>query len=239
MVPDSPISWPGLLTWCPSKLSIQQSSRTQALSQPGAQLTVLKAGGGGGYGLEKFLRFSKRKWGFCLWFCCVSLFTAWASPTLLALRCFPNLLMIVVQLLSRVWHFATPWTAARQASLSFTVSWSLLKLISIGGWCHPTITSSVIPFSSYLQSFPASGSFPMSRLSTLGGQSIGASASASVLPVNIQDWFHLELTGLISLLSKGLWRVFSNTTFRKHHFFGAQPSLWFNSHICTWLLEKP
>ena len=93
-------------------------------------------------------------------------------------------------------------------------------------WCHPTISSSVIPFS-HLQSFPASGSFPMSQLFTSGGQSIGA--SASVLPVNIQGWFPLGLTGLISLLSKGFSRAFSNTTIWKHHFFGAQPYLWSNS----------
>ena len=90
-------------------------------------------------------------------------------------------------------------------------------------WCHPTIASSVIPFSSCLQSFPASGSFPVSRLFTSGGQSIGASASASVLL--IQDWFPLGWTGWISLQSKGLSRVFSNTTVRKHQFFGTQPSL--------------
>ena len=106
-------------------------------------------------------------------------------------------------------------------------------------WCHPTISSSVSLFSSCLQSFPASGSFPVSRLFTSGGQSIGASASASVLPINIRDWFPLGLAGLISLLSKGLWRVFSNTTVQKHQFFGAQPPLWSNSHIHTWLLEKP
>ena len=87
-------------------------------------------------------------------------------------------------------------------------------------WCHPTISSSVIPFSSFLQSFLASGSFPM--LFTLGGQSIGVSASASVLPMNSQDWFALELTGLISLMSKGLSRVFSSTTVWKHQFFSAQ-----------------
>ena len=92
-------------------------------------------------------------------------------------------------------------------------------------WCHPTISSSVVPFSSHLQSFPASGSFQMSQFFTLGGQSIGVSASASVLPMNIQDWFPLGLTGLISLQSKGLSRVFSNTTVQKHHFFGAQLSL--------------
>ena len=106
-------------------------------------------------------------------------------------------------------------------------------------WCHPTISSSVIPFSSCLQSFPASGSFLMSQLFTSGGQSIGDSASASVLPMNIQDWFPLGMTSLISLQSKGLSRVFSNTTVQKHKFFGAQPSLWPNSHIHTWLLEKP
>ena len=88
-------------------------------------------------------------------------------------------------------------------------------------WCHPTISSSFAPFSSCLQSFPATGSFPMSQFFTLGGQSIGASASASVLPMNIQDWFPLGLTGWISLQSKGLSRVFSNTTVQKHQFFGA------------------
>ena len=97
-------------------------------------------------------------------------------------------------------------------------------------WFHPTISSSVAPFSSCPQSFPASGSFPMSQFFPSGGQTIGASALASVLPVNIQDWFPLGLTSLISLLSKGLSRVFSSTTIWKHQFFGAQPSLWSNSH---------
>ena len=107
-------------------------------------------------------------------------------------------------------------------------------------WCHPTISSSVVPFSSCLQSFPASRSFLMSQLFASGDQSIGASAlaSASVLPMNIRDWSSLGLTGLISLKSKGLSRVFSSTTAQKHQFFGAQPSWWFNSHICTRLLEK-
>ena len=100
-------------------------------------------------------------------------------------------------------------------------------------WCHATISSSVVPFSSRLQSFPASGSFPMNPFFTLGGQSIGASASASVLPMNIQNWFLLGLTGLISLLSKGLARVFSNTTVQKHQFFSVQLSLWSNAHIPT------
>ena len=106
-------------------------------------------------------------------------------------------------------------------------------------WCHPIIPSSVVPFSSCLQSFPASGSFPMSQFFTSGGQSIGVSASASVLPMNIQDWFPLGLTDWISLQSKGLSRVFSNTTVQKHQFSSAQLSLWSNSHIHTWLLEKP
>ena len=103
-------------------------------------------------------------------------------------------------------------------------------------WCHPTISSSVIPFSSGLQSFQASGYFPVNQFFISDGQSIRASASASVLPMNIQDWFHSEWTGLIFLLSKGLSVVFSNTTIQKHQFFGTQVSLWSNSHIHTRLL---
>ena len=121
-------------------------------------------------------------------------------------------------------------------------SWSpgaCSKSCPLSPWCHLAISSSVIPFSSGLQSFPASGSFPMSRLFTSGGQSIGVSASASVLPMNIQDWFPLRWTYLNFLWSKGLSRVFSNTTVQKHQFFGVQSSLWSNSHIDTWLLEKP
>ena len=106
-------------------------------------------------------------------------------------------------------------------------------------WCHPIISSSVIPVSSCLQSFPASGSFPMSQIFASGGQMIRFSASALVLPKNIQDWFPLGLTGLMSFQSKGIARVFSNTTVQKHKFFRAQPSLWSNSHIHTWLLKKP
>ena len=105
-------------------------------------------------------------------------------------------------------------------------------------WCHPTISSSVIPFSSHLQSFPASRSFPMSQFFALGGQSIGASASAWVLPMDIQDWFPLGLNGLISLQYKGLTRIFSNNTVQKHQFFTTQLSLWSKSYIHTWLLEK-
>ena len=107
-------------------------------------------------------------------------------------------------------------------------------------WCHPIISSSVVPFSSCLQSLPASGSFLRSQFFASGGQSIGVSASASVLPVNIQDWFPLRWTGWIALQSKeGLSRVFSNTTVQMHQFFDTQLSLWSKSHIHTWLLEKP
>ena len=108
----------------------------------------------------------------------------------------------------------------------------------LSGCCHPVISSSVVPFSSCLPSFPASRSFPKSWLFSSGGQSIETSTSASVLTINIQGWFPLGLTGLISLQSKGLSRLFSNTTAQKHHFFSAQPSLWSKSHIHTWILEK-
>ena len=106
-------------------------------------------------------------------------------------------------------------------------------------WCHPTISSSVIPFFSCPQSLPASESFPMSHLFTGGGQSIGVSASASVLPMNTEDWSPLEWTGWISLQSKGHSRVFFNTTVQKHQFFSAQLSSQSNSHIHTWPLENP
>ena len=130
-----------------------------------------------------------------------------------------------VQSLSPVWLFVTPWTAAHQASLSIPNSQSLLNSCPSSRWCHPTISSSVIPFSSLLQSFPASGSFPMSQPIASGSQYIGVSASTSVLPMNTQDWSPLQWTGWISLQSKGLSRVFSNTTVQKHQIFGAQLSL--------------
>ena len=106
-------------------------------------------------------------------------------------------------------------------------------------WCHPAISSSIIPFYSCPQSLPASGSFPRTQLFTWGGQSIGVSASASVLPMNTQDWSPWGWTGWISLQSKGLSRVFSNPTVQKHQFFGAQLSSQSNSHIHAWPLEKP
>ena len=129
------------------------------------------------------------------------------------------------------------WSTGSQASLSITISRSLLRLMSIESvmpsnrliLCYPLLLLPSI--------FPASESFPMSWLFASGGQSIGASASASVLPINIQGWFILGLTGLI-LLSKGFQRVFSNTTVQKHQFFSAQPSLRSSSHIHTWLREN-
>ena len=129
-----------------------------------------------------------------------------------------------VQSLSCVQLFATPWTAACQASLSPTPG-VYSNSCPLSQWCHPIISSSVITFSSFLQSFPASGSFPMSQFFTSGGQSIGVSASISVFPMNIQDWFLLGRTSWISLLSKEPARVFSNTTIQKHQFFSTQLSL--------------
>ena len=144
--------------------------------------------------------------------------------------------VVIVQWLSRVRLFAThglqhsrlpcPSPSPGVYSNSCTLSW----------WCHPTISS---PFSFCLQYFPASGSFSMNWLNASGGQNIEASASTSVLSVNIQDWFPLGLTGLISLQSKGFSRVFSSTTVQKDHFFGAQPSLWSNSQHPCMTTEKP
>ena len=125
-------------------------------------------------------------------------------------------LSIVVPLLSRVWLFATPWTAARQASLSFTISLSLLKLMSIESAMPSNHLILCQPIFSHLQSFPASGSFQMSHFFESGGQSIGVSASALVLPVTIQGWFPLGLTGWISLQSEGFSRVLSSTTVQEH-----------------------
>ena len=128
-------------------------------------------------------------------------------------------------------HARPPCPSPAPGDCSDSCRWSL--------WCHPTISSSVVPFSSCLQPFPASGSFLKSQFFAPGGQSFGASASASVLPMNIQDWFPLGWTGWISLQSKGLSRIFSTTAVQKHEFFSTQLCLWSNSHIHTWLLEKP
>ena len=161
-------------------------------------------------------------------------------------------------------HLVARWTHLLQARFlplcCFSVTWLCLTLCNLmkqhtrlpcpslfpraysnscplSWWCHPTILFFVIPFPSCLQSFPASGSFLMSRLFVSGGQTTGA--SASVVPMNIRGWFPLGLTALIFLQSKGLSRVFSNTTAQKHQFFSVQASLWSNSHIHTQILEKP
>ena len=142
-----------------------------------------------------------------------------------------------VQSLSRVWfcdphgllhaRLPGPSPTPRACSSSYPSS----------QWCHPTISSSIISYSSCLQSCPASESFPMTQFFASGGQSIRA--SVSVLPMNIEGWFPVGLMDLICLQSKGLSRGFSNTTVQKHQFFGAQLSLWYSSHIHIWLLEKP
>ena len=130
--------------------------------------------------------------------------------------------MSSVQLLSHVQLFVTPRIAEVRLHCPSSTPRTYVNSCPLSQWCHTTISSSVIPFSSCLQSFPASGSFPMSQFLTTGGWNIGASASASVLLMYIQDWFPLELTGWISLQSKGHSRVFSNTTVQKHQFFDAQ-----------------
>ena len=143
-----------------------------------------------------------------------------------------------VQSLRHVRLFATPWTAAHQASLSITNSQSLLILMSIESVMPSNHLILCCPLFLPHSSFLASGSFPMSQFFASGGQSIGVSASASVLPMNTQDWFPLGWTGLISSQTKGLSRVFSNTTVQKHQFFGIQLSSQSNSHIHTWPLAK-
>ena len=146
--------------------------------------------------------------------------------------------IVVVQSLSQVWLFATPWIAARQGPLPSTICWSLLKFMSIESvmlsnhliLCHPFL---LLPLS-----FPASGSSPVNPLFASGGRIIGASDLVAVLPVNIQGCFPLGLTDLISLQSRGLSRVFSNTTVQKHQFLGTQLSLWSNFHVHMWLWKN-
>ena len=145
---------------------------------------------------------------------------------------------LLFSLLRCVWLFVTSWTETCQALLSFTISWSLLKFMSIES-VMLTISSSVTHFSFCFQSFSALGSFPVSWLFTSDGQTVGALASATVLSMSTQGWFLLGLTGLISLQSEELSRVCSSTTIQKHQFFSAQSFLWSSFHICTWLLEKP
>ena len=143
--------------------------------------------------------------------------------------------LLVVTLLSYVLLWAHGLKHARLPCPSLSPG-ACSNSCPLSQWCYLTISSSVSPFSCSPPSFPASGSFQMSWLFTSSGQSIRP--SALVLPMNTQGWFPLGLTGFISLQSKGLSRVFSSTTIRKHQFFSTQPFLWSNSHICTWVLEK-
>jgi len=143
----------------------------------------------------------------------------------------------LVQLISCVWLFVTPWTAARQTSLSITSSWSLLKLMPIQSVMPSNHLILGCPLLLLTSLFSSIRVFSNKSALHRRWQSIGISTSISVLPMNIQDWFPLRMTGLISLQSKGLSRVFSITTVQQHQFFGAQPSLWSNSHIHTWLLK--
>ena len=148
-----------------------------------------------------------------------------------------NVVVVVFQSLSHVWLFVTPWSVACQASLSFAISRSLLKFMFIGLvilFNHLILYCPLL----FLPMFPSMRVFSSESALHIRWL-IGASASASVLSMNIQGWFPLGLIGLIPMLSKGLSSVFSSTTIQKHQFFHAQPSLWSNSHICSWLLEKP
>ena len=149
--------------------------------------------------------------------------------------------LCVVYSLSHVQLFAKPGLQQARLPCPSQSHGVCSNSCPLSWWYYWTISSSVTPFSSCIQSFPPSVSFPISWRFISRGQSIGDSASASalILPMNIQGWFPLALTGLVSLLSKGLSGVFPSTTVWKHQFFSAQPSVWFNSHIHTWLLEKP
>ena len=159
------------------------------------------------------------------WVSCITdrFFASWATREAHIYR------LVVVQLLSHIQIFVTAWPATRQAPLSFTISQSLLNSCPLSWWWHPTILSSIIPFC--LQSFEASVSFLVNRLCASSGQC--TVASASVLLMNIQEWFPLRLIDLITVQSKAGSTFFSNTTVQKHQFVGAQPSLWSNSHIHT------
>ena len=146
------------------------------------------------------------------------------------------IIALVVQSLSHVWLFVNPWTGT-PGFLILTLSPVVCSnSCPLSQWYHPT---SVTLLSSCPQSFPASGSFPVSQLFESGGRSIVVSASTSDPPMNIQGRLSIGLTSLVSLPSKRLWRVFSSTTVQEHRFFCSQSSLWFSSHIHTWLLEKP
>ena len=160
------------------------------------------------------------------------------SPALdLMSMCMQSPILAVFHFIKKKFFFFAPLNLRCSTGASLVVAQRLSCPVARGilvlQWCYPTMSSSVSHFSNCLQSFPASGSFPMSQLLASGGQSIGASASAPVLPMSIQGWFPLRLTGLISLLSKRLSRVFSSNTVLKHQFFSALPSLWSSFHIHT------
>ena len=155
--------------------------------------------------------------------------------------CINSIISYQVQFSCSVMYNSLQYHGLQHSKLPYPSSTSRVYSNScpLSRWCHPTISSCVVLFSSSLQSFPPSGAFQMSHFFASGGQSIGVSASTSVLPMNIQDWFPLGWTSWISLQSKGLSRVFSNTTVQKHQFFSTQPSSQSNSHIHTWPQEKP
>ena len=144
-----------------------------------------------------------------------------------------------IQLLSSVWLFVTPWMQHFRPRCPSPTPWVHSNSSPSSRWCHPAISSSVVPFSYCPQSLPASDSFPVSQPFAWGGQSTGVSVLASVLPKKSQGWSPSEWTSWISLQSKGLWRLFSKTTVQKHQFFGTQPSSQSKSHIHTWPQEKP
>ena len=169
---------------------------------------------------------------------CLCVFASWVQWFLLVVKKHVWLAFSSVQLLICVLLFATLWTAGHQASLIITNSQSLLKLISIKSVMPSNHLIFCLPLLLLPSIFPRPWCFPKSHFFTSGGQSTGASASASVLPISFQDWFPLGLTGLIFLMSKGLSRVFSSTMVQKHQVFNAQSSLCSNSDIHTWLLEK-
>ena len=165
----------------------------------------------------------------------VSLYFSGSGKYLMSTRC---LCSVVIQSPSHVRLFATPWTAARQAALSLTISRSLPKFMFVVLVMPSVISSSAVHFFCPWP-FPASGTFPISHLCASDDQNTGASASVSVPPVNTQCWYSLRLTGLISLLSKGISGVFSSTTVQRHQFFGVLPSLRSGSHSRTWPLGRP
>ena len=195
----------------------------KAKSSPHACTVLLQAGHSkkGGKSGPRWLREDRVDWS------CPSFSSSLRSKSLVCLG-LPLLLFSCQIVFDSLWPHELQHARLPCPSLSPTVCSNSCPLSQ---WCHPTISSSVTPFSSWLQPFPASGAFHQ--------VAVGASTSASVLPMNIQGWFPLGLTGLISLQSKGLSGVFSSTTVWKHQFFGTQLSLWSNSHIRSWLLEKP